>query len=374
VASSFIYPSIVREDLQNIISAALPWERLSGKTVIISGANGLLPSYMVETLLFLNSQVSQRERSRVIALVRNYERTVERFAHHKGRDDLRIVVANLANPLLLDERVNFVIHGASPASPKKYTDNPNDLFVANVLGTYNLLTVAQEHQAEEFLYISSGEVYGKLEPSQIPVKESSFGGIDPTRVRSCYAESKRIAENMCVCWHKQYGLSTKIVRPCHTFGPWLNLDDGRVFADFVRDILNEHPITLKSDGKPLRTFCYLADATEAFFTVMFKGSAGQAYNVASDQCTTTIGHLAQMLSTSFGNGQIIGPQEAQLKQTAPASEIWPDSTPDTAKIQALGWQPRTSLKEAFERTLRSYGFKIPRQSAKVVTSFGNPRQ
>jgi nucleoside-diphosphate-sugar epimerase len=315
---------------------------------------------MVETLLFLNEQKLSSAKCKVVACVRDIEKAKKRFIDYGNRSDLAITQIDLASPLRFDEPVHYIVHGASPASPKFYSKNPHDLYVTNVLGTHHLLQVAREHNVEGFLLFSTNEVYGRVDASQLPVKESSFGGIDPTLLRSSYAESKRIAENMCASAFAQFGTKTTIVRPCHTFGPYLSLEDGRVFADFVACILRKTPITLKSDGKPLRTFCYLADATQAFFYVMLTGEPGNAYNVANSGTTTSIRALAEMLATQFGDGKVIMPEASELRKAVPAAEIWPDSTPDPAKVMALGWQPRTSLRDAFARTLASFGFEVSR--------------
>ncbi len=346
---------IVEEDLQYITSAPLPWHTLAGKTVLVSGANGHLAWYMVETLLYLNRSFPEFSNSpiSVIALVRDAERAKARYQHHGDAPaNLSIAVRDFQHPIEFDCKIDAIIHTASTASSVKYMRNPTDLYVANVIGTYNLLTLGVQHKIEHFLYFSSGEVYGRLSPEQIPVKESHFGQIDPTKMRSCYAECKRVAENMCACFHMQHAVPATIVRPCHTFGPGLGMVDGPVFADFIKNILDKRSITLKSDGKALRTFCYLADATLAFYTVMFKGEATQAYNVANDAATMSIGDLADLLADTF-DVQVDRPDPALIK---PPVEIWPDGTPNTEKLQALGWQPKTSLIDAFKRTLLSLGW------------------
>jgi nucleoside-diphosphate-sugar epimerase len=247
----------------------------------------------------------------------------------------------------------MIVHGASPAIPRVYTKNPSELFISNGLGTYHLFSLAREKKSQQFLFLSSGEVYGRVDPSKFPQNESTFGEIDPMRVRSCYAESKRFAENMCACLQMEFGVPAKVARLCHTFGPGVRLDDGRVYADFLRDIVDGGPIHLKSDGTAQRTFCYLADATEALFTILLKGVDGQAYNVAPPNCLTTIGELAELLAASFSNGKVERPAQAEHAPLAinPGSEIWPAGEADVSKLLSLGWTPKTSLIECFDRTL-----------------------
>lgn len=343
---------VVREDLDYITSQPLSWDSLFGKAALITGANGHLGSFMVETLLYLNDTRCQKRKIKVVALVRDEQRAKQRFAHHNDRDDLVIEVRDFQLPVTISERVDFIIHTASTASSIKYMRDPTDLFVGNVVSTYHLLNLAVKNNASHFLYFSSGEVYGRLRPEQIPVKENEFGQIDPARARSSYAECKRVAETMMACWHAQYGLQTKIVRPCHTYGPGVSLVDGPVFADFIADILNKRPIKMKSQGTALRTFCYLADATLAFYKVLLDGAPAEAYNVANDDSTVRIYELADLLAEAFSTTVDRPPPDA----VPVGVETWPDSTPDTQKLRSLGWTAKTSLVDGFRRTLKSFGF------------------
>jgi UDP-glucuronate decarboxylase len=344
---------IVEEDLDRLIKSNLPWHTLAGQTVLISGANGFLPAYMVETLLYLNEQHPDYD-LKVIGVVRNEAKALKRFAHYQDRRDLQLIVQDICEPLEIAEKIDYMIHAASQASPKYYRIDPVGTLSANVLGTHNLLKLSHEKKVKGFLFFSSGEVYGQLEQSQFPVKEETYGWLDPTDIRSCYAESKRMGETMCVSWAHQYGVPAKIVRISHTYGPGMALDDGRVFADFTADILQGRNISMKSDGSARRPFCYLADAVQGFFTVLLRGEAGQAYNIGNDQCEVSILELANLLVGLFpekGLRVISVPRD-------PASGYLesknPGGSPDISKAGKLGWVPTTSLEEGFRRTIRSY--------------------
>jgi nucleoside-diphosphate-sugar epimerase len=187
----------------------------------------------------------------------------------------------------------------------------------------------------------------------MPLNETGYGYLDPMNLRACYAESKRMAENMCVAWSHQHGVPVKIVRPFHTYGPGMRLDDGRVFADFVSDIVHRRDITLTSDGSAKRVFCYLADATAGFFTVLLKGRDREAYNIGNDREEVSILHLAQTLAGLFPERGISvrhGSAAGGAYMPSPVSR----SCPDISKARALGWEPRYSIRDGFERTIRSY--------------------
>lgn len=342
---------IIEEDLKKIVSSDLPWDRLFGKTVLISGANGFVPSYMLDVLIYLNE--TARAGIHTIALVRNKERAMRRLGHLAARPDLNIVVQDVRDPYGGPNAVDFVIHAASQASPKYYSIDPVGTFAANVIGTWRMLEVARDSRSQGFLFFSSGEVYGRLEDPSVPVRETSFGGIDPLVVRSCYAEGKRGGETLCACWHAQFGIPAKIVRLSHTYGPRMDLDDGRVFADFVADVIAGRDIAMKSDGSARRPFCYLADAIEGIFTVLLRGKNGEAYNVGTDS-ETSILKLAELLCQLFPEGkyrvvrQERSPGDPYLASPVSAGHF------DISKMRSLGWAPTTEIGKGFWRTVKSY--------------------
>jgi nucleoside-diphosphate-sugar epimerase len=204
------------------------------------------------------------------------------------------------------------------------------------------------------MFFSSGEVYGApLNPTE-PIIETSYGFLDPMNVRSCYAESKRIGETMCIAWAKQHGLDTVVVRPFHTYGPGIVLDDGRVFADFVADVVAKRDIVVKGDGLEKRCFCYLADATIGFLSVLLNGINSEAYNVANPACEISMKNLAELISNLFPNRNIkIRFEVSSAKKNYIKSPIL-KALPSIEKIKKLGWLPETSLEEGFTKTIKSF--------------------
>ncbi len=342
---------IIAEDIEEIVTTTrVDWNAFSGKRVLITGASGFLPAYLVETLLYLN--LTRNLNVHITALVRSKANFEQRFAHHLGNPSLTALVQDVAQPISLALPHHFIIHAASQASPKYYGVDPVGTLSANVLGTMQLLEVARSHPVISFMYFSSGEVYG--ETQCVPTKEADYGYIDPTAVRSCYAESKRMGENMCVSWHAQYQVPCKIVRPFHTYGPGMKLDDGRVYADFVRDIVENRPITLRSAGTASRAFCYLADATAGFFTVLLNGKNGIPYNVGNSQAEISIKELACLLVDLFPEKKLHVIMEVIEDNDRYLQSPILRNCPDISRINALGWMPKTSLADGFKRTIESY--------------------
>lgn len=347
---------IVEQDLVFIINHQLNWYLLEGKTVLITGANGFLPAYMVETLLFLN-ECKFSTPTKIIGLVRNIDKASQRFRFYEKRKDLILIQADVNEPFVCKWPINFIIHAASQASPKYYGIDPVGTLLPNTIGTNNLLLLALKHPVESFLFFSSGEVYGEVDSDHIPTCENDYGYVDPTNVRSCYGESKRMGETMCVAYNHQFNIPAKIVRPFHTYGPGMQLDDGRVFADFVSDMVNDKDIIMKSDGSAIRAFCYLSDAIIGFFTVLLNGKNGEAYNVGNPNEGLSIKELAYTLISLFPEKKL---KVIEIQKTADNNYLKSNTSrncPDVSKIKNLGWTPYYSVQEGFKRTIQSYKLK-----------------
>jgi len=326
---------IIQQDLQTIVSAPLPWKEFEGSTVLVTGGAGFLPAYMVETLLYLNRHVFSRQ-ALVVLFVRNERKALERFAGYTTLDGLLILERNMSLPIQDYRPYDYIIHAASPASPISYLADPIGTIEPNTLGTNNLLRRADSSHSKGFLFFSSGD-------ADLP--------IDPLDLRACYGESKRMGETMCAAWHRQFGVPAKIVRISHTYGPGMRLDDGRVFADFTRDILNGGPIVLNSDGSAHRAFLYLAEATVAFFTVLLKGECAKAYNVANPYSYTSIADLANRLGVWFN----IPVERRGEKIDTPIPQAVEGTGPyDITLLKELGWNPSVMIEQGFARTVESY--------------------
>jgi UDP-glucuronate decarboxylase len=344
---------IVEQDLEFVISHKLNWSLLEGKTVLITGANGFLPAYMVETILFLNEYKFSTP-AKVIGLVRNIDKAKQRFRFYEERKDLILIHGDVNEPFECKWLINFIIHAASQASPKYYGKDPVGTCLPNTIGTNILLKFALKNPVESFLFFSSGEVYGEIDYTHIPTTENDYGFIDPTNVRSCYGESKRMGETMCISYYHQFNIPSKIVRPFHTYGPGMQLDDGRVFADFVSDIVYNKNIIMKSDGSAIRAFCYLADAVIGFFTVLLKGVNGEAYNIGNPMAELSIKELAYILIGLFPEKKL---QVIEIDRPSDKNYLKSNinrNCPDITKVQKLGWSPFYSVQKGFKRTIESY--------------------
>lgn len=348
--------AILLDDIKYVLAADLPWNILHGKRIIVTGANGFLASFLIEILLYYNNQLDCVSNFEIVGVVRNIEKASLRFKHHLNRKDFSLLENDLTANVesIFNKSGNIVIHAASQASPKYYGTDPVGTLSANVIGTYNLLRASQNNSVESFLFFSSAEIYGQVSYKE-NVSEHDYGYLDPLDIRSCYSESKRMAETLCVSWLTQYSIPTKIVRLFHTYGPGMSLDDGRVFADFVADVINGRDIHLKSDGSAKRAFCYRADAMRGIFTVLFQGTNGEAYNVGNESCEISILDLSKLIADLFPELNL-----RVIEGVAPVSNIdYVKSSinricPDSTHLRLLGWKPTFTLQEGFRKTILSY--------------------
>lgn len=340
---------IVREDLAEIISENLEWKKLFNSTIVVTGASGILPSYMVETLLYLN-ELHDANIS-VVGIVRNMDKAYQRFKDYEGRRDLILIKHDIRQPFKFCDSVDYIIHAAGQASPKFYGKDPVGTLEGHVIGTANFLQFASEKSIRDFLYFSSCAVYGN--PAEKIIDENFIGKSNPLNLRECYPLGKLTGENLCVAYNHQFDVPFKILRIAHTYGPMMPLNDGRVFADFARNILRNENISLNSDGSAERPMLYVSDAIRAYFRIMIEGENANAYNVASEEYTTIL-NLAKTLVSLY--------PEKNLRVTFGKSidKGYIPAEKDNAvrisvdKLKKLGWRQKYSIREGFLRTLESY--------------------
>lgn len=344
---------IISEDIAQIIKSDLPWNVFAGKTILVAGACGFLPAYMVEVLLELNAG-HLASPVRVVALARNAAAAAKRFVYYKDDPNFSFLEADVTADFYVEGAVDVIVHAASQASPKYYGTDPVGTLSANVLGTHRLLELARQKGSQGFLFFSSGDVYGQGREGSDLFAEDDYGWLDPTDVRSCYGESKRMGENMCVCWSRQYGVPVKIVRPFHTYGPGMKLDDGRVFADFVSDIVHGRDIQMKSDGSAVRAYCYLSDAVEGYFRVLLQGEVGRPYNIGNEQEQVSVLELAHLLVSLYPEKRLKVHPCQREKGSGYIPSPLSRGCPDSSRVRCLGWAPKIGIAEGFQRTIKSF--------------------
>jgi len=349
-SSSISGNHVIDEDVRRILSSNVDWFSFDNATILITGGSGLLGSYIVDTLMAISIICPGHGPKKVLVVSRNSDRSKDVFSNYRHRDDLGFIANDVCNKLDIEGPVEYIIHAASPASPNQYSRYPAEVLDANITGTRELLELARIKNSKSFMFLSSGEVYGGVD--KIPTKESDYGYIDLLNIRTCYAEGKRAGEALCVAWHNQYGVPTKIVRPFHTYGPRMKIGDGRVFADFVENILSSNDIVLHSDGASTRAFCYISDAIAGFFTVLLNGELATAYNIGSSK-EISISDLANRLKIEFSERDISVVYKQQNDSNYLKSPI-DRACPDISLAKRIGWSPSISIEEGFRRVIDSF--------------------
>ena len=344
-----VYSKIVDEDVKDIIdycTSEFLLDKLKDKTVLITGALGMVGSYFVYTFLKLNEMYDAN--IKIKALIRSKKNIDDKLKSPL----LEFIIQDVVEEIKIEDNVDYIIHAASPASPKIMKEHPVETNFANTIGTANTLKLALEKKAYGFLFISSREIYGEpLEGQEEFTEDGPLGQVNPLVPRNGYAEGKKAAENMCSAFKDEYGLNTKIVRLAHTYGPGMSIYDGRVQADFLNNIMHNQNIVLKSDGSSVRTYTYIADAMKAMFLVLLK-STDIVYNIADENSKTSIKELAETLVN------IKKDMDLKLVFDIPKEEnkgcaSFKMGILSTKKIrEELKWSPKYNIEEGFKRTVK----------------------
>lgn len=336
--------SIIQEDLQRMRQAALPWEQLDGKTVFVTGATGMLASYVTWLLLSLREQAGIRVS--VTALCRDARKAELYFGPFVGKPYFRLLLQDVCEPIPCEGLVDYVFHLAGNASPFFINTDPVGIMRCNLQGTINVLECARVCQTKKVVFASTREVYGKNEAVEL-LDERAFGSLDPLDDRSCYPESKRAAEALLKSYYLQYGVPYNSVRIAHSYGPTMLLEhDGRVMADLMGDAVAGRDIVLKSRGEAERAFMYVTDAVVGMFTVLFRGETAMAYNLANETEPVRVKELARALATLSGV-QVVTSDGEQKGYCA-----YRRTALDTSALERLGWKPSVSLEEGIRRVLQ----------------------
>lgn len=329
------------EDLQKISKLNLPWEKLSGCNILVTGATGLIGSCLVDMLM-----LNPRKDYIIYASGRNEERAQQRFTEYKSNENFRFVPYNVMHPLENDVDFHYIIHAASNASPNFFAKNPVEVIKSNIDGLGNLMDYGLRHNMKRMLYVSSGEVYGEGDGRVFT--EDYSGYVDCTLPRSCYPSSKRAAETLCVSYMAEYGADVVIARPCHIYGPNFTESDNRVYAQFIRNVLKGENIVMKSTGEQFRSWCYVVDCASAILHILLKGKNGEAYNVADADSNITIRELAEITASVADKKVIMDIPDAT--ESRGYNQVT-KSIFATEKLEALGWRPETHIKEGIEKTI-----------------------
>lgn len=341
---------IVLNDLREISSRINPTD-FEGKTILVTGANSMLGTYMA--YLFLHIAIERNIKVTTIVLTRSIDRTREIYREFIGKPFFHIIDNDIIAPISYDGQIDYIYHFAGNASPHFINTDPTGILLSNLIGTFNVMELARKKKAK-VVFASTREVYGATNATLL--SEDTFGSLDPMDNRSCYPESKRAAESILRAYHLQYGVKCVSARIAHCYGPGMKIEnDGRVMADFIGDAIHGRNITLNSRGDAVRAFCYISDATTALAILALKGEDGSAYNLSNESEPLPIREVAQIICESQHKYNI----RVILSGKHPTAGYcaYKRVALDNSRITSLGFTPNISLREGICRTLKSFDYE-----------------
>lgn len=331
------------EDIAKIFKFDLVWSKFNGANILVTGATGLIGGCLVDALM-----MNPNRNYHVYASGRNVERAQKRFQMFENDNNFHFIQYDVMQPFDSDINFDYIIHAASDSNPIAYSTQPVEIMKANFLGVSNLIEYGSQHQMKRFLYVSSGEVYGEGD-GRIVTEEYS-GYVNCATPRACYPSSKRASETLCMAYASEYGVDVVIARPCHVYGPFFTESDSRVYAQFIRNVLNGEDIVMKSTGEQFRSWCYVVDCVSAILHILLKGKSGEAYNVADMESNITIKELADLVA-EYGRKKVVIdiPDEVERK----GYTIIKKAVFSTEKLEELGWMAQTHIREGLNSTIQS---------------------
>lgn len=312
-----------------------------GKKILITGAGGLIGGALVKSLATLNG-------AKVVALVRNEEKARKTFSD-LPKKKLEYLVCDVCDLKSENLSVDYIIHAASKTASKDFVDKPAEVLLSSLIGTEKVLEFARVNPVKGLVYLSSMEIYGAPTDDN-KITENSSSNIDTMKSRSSYPEGKRACECLCAAYAAEYGVPAKVVRLTQTFGEGVDYNDGRVFAEFARCVIEGKDIVLKTKGETERNYIYVGDAVNAILTVLLYGMAGEAYNAANEETYCSVYDMACMVADKFGSGKtkvVIRETDISALGYAPTLKM----NLSTKKLRDLGWSANVGLLQSFEKMI-----------------------
>lgn len=339
---------LILKDLNNIMSdTSIPWELLHNKSILITGATGLIGSLLVKSILYYSS--TNNKKITVGVLVRNKEKAQKLFSEF-DTSNLVYEVCDVNNLEKLSIDYDYIIHTASTTTSIDFIKKPVETILTTVQGTNNLLKIAKETNVKGFLYLSSMEVYGNL--SHELLNEDDVGILKIKDLRSSYPQSKRLTENLCISYAHEYDVDAKIVRLTLTFGPGVPESDNRVFAQFAKSAIKNEDIVLLTKGGTKRDYLYTADAVKGILISLLKGEKGEIYNLSNPDSYCSILDLAKMFCKVANSNSTIKFDLDEEKASKYAKEVHIQL--DNTRIDNLGKFERLPFEQHIKNTLEYY--------------------
>lgn len=332
------------EDIEYVCDLSLPWEKLQGMSVMLSGATGLVGSFLVDVLLTKGIGCT------VYALGRNEQKAKDRFSKWADDEHFVFIPYDINKPLFCDNfgTVDYVLHMASNTHPMQYSTDPIGTITTNIIGVQNMLEFAVAHHATRFTFTSSNEIYGENRGDVEIFTEDYCGYINSNTMRAGYPESKRCGEALCQAYKAQKGLDVVIPRLTRSYGPTMLMSDTKAISQFIRKGIAGEDIVLKSAGTQYYSYTYVTDAVSGLLYVVLKGGSGEAYNIADERSDIMLKDLAAVIAGIAGKKVVFEIPDAI---EAAGYSIVTKARLDGSKLKGLGWSAKYDIRSGMERTI-----------------------
>ena len=333
------------EDIDEISQSISELSELAGKSVLITGAAGLICSAVTDILIRYN-ETHDTLPIRIIAAGRWSEEMSNRFGEYYDRDYFSYVKYDASkSDNKIDVKVDYIIHGASNASPKTIVAEPVETMLSNFNGLNYLLNYAKDNGAKRLLYISSSEVYGQKSDGKL-YKEDDYGYIDLLNPRNSYSVGKRAAETLCASFYAEYGVESVIVRPGHIYGPTASPHDDRISSAFAYAAARGEKLVMKSAGTQLRSYCHCLDCASAIIKVLMKGEPAGAYNISNPDSIVTVHQMAEAIAKA-GNVELV--TEAASDKENKSFNPMDNSALEAERLMELGWRGKIDINSGINK-------------------------
>ncbi|HEC1745970.1 TPA: NAD-dependent epimerase/dehydratase family protein [Campylobacter lari] len=310
--------------------------KLNGKTLLVTGSTGLIGTFFIDILMYSSIDI------RLIVLCREIGIAKEHFGFFEHKNKIIFIETDICKKIEIPMDVDYIIHLASPADPLNFAKSPIQTIETNVLSTKELLNLGVCKKAK-MIFSSSGEIYGECK--SLKIQETDFGYIDCLDVRSCYNESKRLAETLCKAYAIEKSIDFVILRIPRCFGPTMKTNDSRAISSFLRNAVMDEDVWLKSSGEQYYSYIYVGDCVMAIFYAMFFLKSNEAYNLGSEEKIKLL-DMAKIISNLNPKIQLKHLVFDEFKDKGYSKTL--NSILDTSKMSSYGWKPFFSIQEGLE--------------------------